>query len=76
MSWNALDVAAELGHKRVSLASSINAIGLSTSCITIPGSRQGTANPAEYSERPTLHYLPLDEEHPCNPEDAYSVSKL
>lgn len=31
MSWNALDVAAELGHKRVSLASSINAIGLSTS---------------------------------------------
>jgi hypothetical protein len=29
MSWNALDVAAELGHKRVSLASSINAIGLS-----------------------------------------------
>jgi UDP-glucose 4-epimerase len=29
MSWNALSVAAELGIKRVSIASSVNAIGLS-----------------------------------------------
>ncbi|WVQ84281.1 hypothetical protein IAT38_006433 [Cryptococcus sp. DSM 104549] len=28
-----------------------------------------------YSQRPQYDYLPLDEEHPCRPEDAYSLSK-
>ncbi|WWC63011.1 uncharacterized protein I303_105609 [Kwoniella dejecticola CBS 10117] len=28
-----------------------------------------------FSRRPTFDYLPLDENHPCRPEDAYSMSK-
>nr|ODN93358.1 hypothetical protein L203_00629 [Cryptococcus depauperatus CBS 7841]ODO02378.1 hypothetical protein L204_01111 [Cryptococcus depauperatus CBS 7855] len=28
-----------------------------------------------YSQRPKYDYLPLDESHPCRPEDAYSVAK-
>ncbi|WVW85130.1 hypothetical protein I302_107167 [Kwoniella bestiolae CBS 10118] len=28
-----------------------------------------------FSHRPTFDYLPIDENHPCRPEDAYSMSK-
>ncbi|WVF69065.1 hypothetical protein IAT40_003839 [Kwoniella sp. CBS 6097] len=28
-----------------------------------------------FSKRPTFDYLPIDEKHPCRPEDAYSLSK-
>ncbi|WWD05136.1 hypothetical protein V865_003208 [Kwoniella europaea PYCC6329] len=28
-----------------------------------------------FSHRPTFDYLPIDEKHPCRPEDAYSMSK-
>ncbi|KAK8864135.1 hypothetical protein IAR55_001381 [Kwoniella newhampshirensis] len=28
-----------------------------------------------YCKRPTFYYLPLDEKHPCRPEDAYSLCK-
>ncbi|WWC71181.1 uncharacterized protein I206_105134 [Kwoniella pini CBS 10737] len=28
-----------------------------------------------FSKQPILDYLPLDEKHPCRPEDAYSMSK-
>ena len=31
---------------------------------------------AVYSQKPTIHYLPIDEDHPCAPEDAYSLSKV
>lgn len=27
-----------------------------------------------YSQRPRYDYLPLDEKHPCRPEDAYSAA--
>jgi len=56
-SYNALKIAADLGIKRVSQASSVNVIGLA------------------FSRRPKLDYLPLDENHPFYPEDAYSLSK-
>ncbi|WVQ96574.1 hypothetical protein IAU59_003679 [Kwoniella sp. CBS 9459] len=29
-----------------------------------------------FSKRPTFDYLPVDEKHPCQPEDAYSLSKF
>ncbi|OCF35069.1 hypothetical protein I316_03109 [Kwoniella heveanensis BCC8398] len=28
-----------------------------------------------FSRRPAFNYLPIDEKHPCRPEDAYSLSK-
>ena len=72
MSYNALTVAGELGINRVVMASSVNAIGLGQS----PPGGWGRGSPAVYSKRPHFDYLPVDESHPCYPEDAYSISKL
>lgn len=73
MSWNALNVAADLGIDRVALASSVNAIGMGMSCSHSVPRRMLTR--AVFSKRPRFDYLPVDEAHPYYPEDAYSISK-
>lgn len=29
-----------------------------------------------YSQTPRIHYFPIDEEHPCEPDEPYGLSKL
>ena len=29
-----------------------------------------------WSQKPKLYYVPLDEEHPCEPDEPYGLSKL
>jgi nucleoside-diphosphate-sugar epimerase len=70
MSYNALCVAVDLGIKRVSLASSVNSIGMRKSQL-----RQSSADQSVFSQRPKYDYFPLDEKHPFRPEDPYSLSK-
>jgi len=59
ISWNVLRAAAELGIKRVSQASSINITG-------------AIFNKVE-NLKPV--YFPLDEDHPCTPDEPYGLSK-
>jgi nucleoside-diphosphate-sugar epimerase len=57
--YNLLHAAAEIGVRRVVLASSTAAFGFL------------------YAPRPFLpDYLPLDEKHPCKPQDPYGLSKV
>lgn len=58
-TYNVLKAAADLGVKRVVVASSIAAFGFLYAPRIWP--------PA---------YLPLDEDHPCKPQDPYGLSKL
>ncbi len=58
-TYNVLHAAAELGIRRVVIASSTAAFGFL------------------YARKPFLpDYLPLDENHPCKPQDPYGLSKL
>ena len=58
-TYNVLHAAAELGVRRVVIASSTAAFGFL------------------YARRPWHpDYLPLDENHPCKPQDPYGLSKL
>jgi nucleoside-diphosphate-sugar epimerase len=58
-TYTLLKAAADLGARRVVIASSIAAYGYL------------------YASRPVLpEYLPLDERHPCVPEDPYGLSKV
>ena len=80
MSYNALCACVDLHINRVVLASSVNAIGLSELCVLVKlstiwsGISTGSLTTV-YSKRPKVDYLPLDENHPQRPEDAYSLSK-
>lgn len=57
--YNLLHAAAEIGVRRVVLASSTAAFGFL------------------YAPKPFLpDYLPLDEKHPCKPQDPYGLSKV
>ena len=57
--YNLLHAAAEIGVRRVVLASSTAAFGFL------------------YAHKPFLpDYLPLDEKHPCKPQDPYGLSKV
>jgi nucleoside-diphosphate-sugar epimerase len=57
--YNLLHAAAEIGVRRVVLASSTAAFGFL------------------YTPKPFLpDYLPLDEKHPCKPQDPYGLSKV
>jgi nucleoside-diphosphate-sugar epimerase len=57
--YNLLHAAAEVGLRRVVLASSTAAFGFL------------------YAPKPILpDYLPLDEKHPCTPQDPYGLSKV
>lgn len=58
-TYNVLKAAADLGVKRVVIASSIAAFGFLYAAKIWPPD-----------------YLPLDEEHPCRPQDPYGLSKL
>jgi nucleoside-diphosphate-sugar epimerase len=58
-TYNVLKASADLGVKKVVIASSTAAFGFI------------------YALKPFLPlYLPLDENHPCKPQDAYGLSKL
>ena len=60
-TWNALEVARQVGADRVVLASSVNALGIGWNI---------TMKPFEL-----VDYVPFDEEHPVHPEDSYSLAK-
>ncbi|KAI0322130.1 hypothetical protein OF83DRAFT_1049914 [Amylostereum chailletii] len=58
MSWNVLRACAELGIKRIAMASSVNVL------------------PMVFSIKPNFDYFPIDEEHPCRPDEPYGLSKI
>ncbi|KAF8150631.1 hypothetical protein B0H34DRAFT_146093 [Crassisporium funariophilum] len=60
ISWNSLRGCAELGITRVAQASSVNVIAL------------GYCKEANRGFR----YLPVDEDHPCEPDEPYGLSKV
>ncbi|KAF8589956.1 NAD(P)-binding protein [Ramaria rubella] len=60
ISWNVLGCAAELGITRISQASSVNVMPM---CFALPENRK-------------FEYFPLDETHPCHPDEPYGLSKL
>jgi nucleoside-diphosphate-sugar epimerase len=86
MSYNVLTLANELGINRVVMASSVNAIGMGKSHHLHVVQKHRTPSTClrmvlklnittVFSKRPHFDYLPVDEDHPHYPEDAYSISK-
>lgn len=75
LSWNILRAAAEVGLT-VKQTLGIVLINLQLGITRVTQASSVNVVRLVWSVKPKLYYLPLDEEHPREPDEPYGLSKL